>query len=150
MIRDDLSTTLIHLTRDESEDPDESLRTAEGRLVSIAKQKKLLGGTTFIKGSYRCICFTEAPISKLSHILASGPRADLRYAPFGVMVDKTWLFQRGVSPLSTGPTRTSTSFRRRCGTAMFDLSSAHVAPLITLGNVSGVFALTNCLSIRPG
>lgn len=104
MIRDDLSNKLIHLTRgDNADDPQKATEQAFERFHSIVTQMKLLGGNGYIKGGYRCVCFTEAPISKLSHILASGPSAGVRYAPFGVMVEKKWLYQKGGRPVIYGP-----------------------------------------------
>jgi hypothetical protein len=103
MIRDDLSNKLIHLTRGEPGDAKAAKEHAFERFHAIVTQKKLIGGTGYIKGGYQCVCFTEAPISKLSHILASGPAAGVRYAPFGVMVNKQWLFQKGGRPVIYGP-----------------------------------------------
>jgi len=93
MIRDDISSKLVHLTRDVSD------RAAADALVSIVAERKLRGGTTCIKGNYRCVCFSEAPLSKLTHILASPGATGMRYKPFGVMVDKNWLFVRGGRPV---------------------------------------------------
>lgn len=92
MIRDDLSTKLIHLTRGPN------TAAAAETFLNIIEEKKLRGGTGCIKGGWRCVCFTEAPISKLSTILASPGAHGTRYAPYGVMVDKTWLFERGGRP----------------------------------------------------
>jgi len=104
MIRDDLSNKLIHLTRgDSADDPTKAQEQALERFHSIVAHKKLLGGSGYIKGSYKCVCFTEAPISKLSHILASGPSTDVRYSPYGVMVEKKWIYQKGGRPAIYGP-----------------------------------------------
>lgn len=94
MIRDDLSSSkLVHLTRGE---PDEVAAT---RFVSIVGERQLRGGTECIKGGYRCVCFSEAPLGKLTQILANPMAHGMRYKPFGVMVDKAWLFERGGRPV---------------------------------------------------
>jgi hypothetical protein len=90
MIRDDLSNKLIHLTRGEE---------AAETFKKILDDKKLIGNDGNIKGSYKCVCFSEAPISKLSLILAQTMAHDMRYKPFGVMVDKEWLFDQGGRPV---------------------------------------------------
>lgn len=93
MIRDDLSDKVIHLTRGPSRD------AAAKVFFKILNEGKLRGGTGCIKGNWRCVCFTEAPIGKLSTILANPSAHGSRYEPYGVMVDKTWLFQQGGRPV---------------------------------------------------
>lgn len=66
-------------------------------------EKRLLGGSGGIKGKHRCVCFSEAPISKLAFILAMGSASGMRYKPFGVMVKKTWLFANGGHPVIYQP-----------------------------------------------
>lgn len=94
MIRDDLSDKLIHLTRGPNAAKDFS---------AILEEKKLLGGDGCIKGGYRCVCFSEAPISQLSRILAAPMALGMRYMPFGIMVDKEWLFDQGGRPVIYQP-----------------------------------------------
>lgn len=103
MLRDDLSNKLIHLTRSDQEDKEERYNEWVKNFQSIANQRKLIGGDGCIKGGYRCICFTEAPLSKLSHILAAPSASGIRYAPFGVIVAKRWLFGKGGRPVIYGP-----------------------------------------------
>ena len=92
MIRDDLSSKLVHLT---SGDWDNAAVTFQ----KIVGEKRLRGGTGGIKDNLQCVCFSEAPISKLSTILANPSQLGFRYAPFGVMVDKEWLFKQGGRPV---------------------------------------------------
>lgn len=103
VIRDDLSDRLIHLTRGDSGDPNQNREEAFKRFYTIAKQGKLIGGTGYIRGSYRCVCFTEAPISKLSYILSNPGESGFKYAPYGVMVTKRWLYGQGGRPVIYGP-----------------------------------------------
>jgi len=97
MIRDDVSNKLVHLIKGDTEEE------AYNTLLEIIKTGKLLGGTGFIKGGYNCVCFSEAPISKLGQILALTNElkedARIKYQPFGVMVDKKWLFEQGGRPV---------------------------------------------------
>lgn len=92
MSRYDLSPYLIHFTRGESYD--EAFRT----LQAIVAGQRLMGTSTRIKGKYRCICFSEAPLSSLSRGLVS-ERYYSRYSPFGVLVEKRWLFEQGGRPV---------------------------------------------------
>ena len=97
MIRDDLSDRLIHLTRGPTYDG------AAKVLLAILEEKRLLGGTGRIKGGFRCVCFSEAPISQLSRILANPMAHEMRYKPFGVMVSTAWLFDAGGRPVIYQP-----------------------------------------------
>jgi hypothetical protein len=93
MIRDDLSDRLIHLTRGAP------LEVAATRFLQIMESQALLGGDGFIMGKYLCVCFSEAPIAKLSVILANPSANGMRYSPFGVMVSKSWLYAQGGRPV---------------------------------------------------
>lgn len=93
--RDDLSTKLIHLTHGPWEE-------AYGVLGRILAERRLAGTASMINDGLHCVCFNEAPISKISLFLAQPP-SGFRYAPFGVMVDKTWLFLRGGRPVIYQP-----------------------------------------------
>ena len=99
MIRDDLSDRLIHLTRHGP-----TLSAAEN-FVEIFGDGKLVGGSGHIRGGFRCVCFSEAPIAKLSQILAwpDPDMAGMPYAPFGVIVTKKWLFRQGGRPVIYQP-----------------------------------------------
>lgn len=97
MIRDDLSDRLVHLTKGATE------KEVAERFLSIVGQKTLLGGTGLIRGGYKCVCFSEAPISKLGAILAEPSIHGMPYAPFGVMLAKTTLFSLGGRPVIYQP-----------------------------------------------
>lgn len=96
MIRDDLSNKLIHFTKGTPEEATVAFR-------SIIKEEKLRGGTGFIKGGFKCVCFTESPIAKFPHILASPKAFDFPYAPLGIMVSKLWLYKQGGRPVIYQP-----------------------------------------------
>ena len=86
--RGDLSDQLIHLTRGTPE-------RVEANFLAILEEGVLKGSDTCIKGVYKCVCFSEAPISVIAHMIA---REDARYAPFGVLLGKEWLFEQGGRP----------------------------------------------------
>jgi hypothetical protein len=92
MTRADISPQLVHFTSGADDEE------AFGRLCSIVEQGRLVGGNEHIRGQYRCVCFTEAPLASLPEGLVN-PRAYTRYKPFGVMLDKTWVFARGGRPV---------------------------------------------------
>jgi hypothetical protein len=97
MVRDDLSDKLIHLVKGNSYDEVVSTFT------KILNERRLLGGTGCIRGGYRCVCFSEAPISKLGIILANPDVHGMRYRGFGIMVEKIWLFKCGGRPVIYQP-----------------------------------------------
>lgn len=97
MVRDDVSDRLVHLTRGDTD------QSAADAFMSIVEQRLLRGGTGCIKGGYRCVCFSEAPVGKLTYILANPSAHGMRYKPFGVMVPKTWLFEQGGRPVIYQP-----------------------------------------------
>lgn len=89
MNRDDLSDSLIHLTKGETFDE------AVATFRKIISERRLLGGTGDIRGGYKCVCFSESPIATLSRIFANPQIHNFRYRPFGVIVTKLWLFDMG-------------------------------------------------------
>jgi hypothetical protein len=97
VIRDDLSDRLVHLTKGQSE------KEAAQNFLNIVRTKTLRGGTGYMKGGFRCVCFTEAPIGKLAHILAQPSVHGMQYAPLGIMLDKLTLFQAGGRPVIYQP-----------------------------------------------
>ena len=50
------------------------------------------------------MCFSEAPFRYLGWAIAEGYRAERPYHPFGILVEKDWLFARGAGPASPSPT----------------------------------------------
>src|SRR6185436_13387898 len=96
MIRSDLSQRLIHLTRDIGGS------TGFKNFESIIATKTLKGNNGHIRGGYKCICFTEAPISALGQILFNG-HGEIRYSPYGFMFKKDYLFQHGARPVIYQP-----------------------------------------------
>jgi hypothetical protein len=91
--REDISTYLVHFIK--GDDYEEAFRT----LTSIVRGSQLLGGTGFIKGSYRCVCFSEAPIKALGQMLMKPSIHGVKYKPFGIIVEKKWLFEQSGRPV---------------------------------------------------
>lgn len=73
-------------------------------LCRIIDERRLFGSGRLIRGGYRCVCFSEAPLPLVPGGLVNSD-AYSRYAPFGVMVDKSWLFARGGRPVIYQPDR---------------------------------------------
>lgn len=99
MSRDDMSASLIHFTRGETA---EDYEGAFSRLLSIINEGVLRGGDGFIKGRYICVCFTEAPLASVRHGFVNSSNFS-HYSPFGVMLDKKWVFARGGRPVIYEP-----------------------------------------------
>lgn len=96
IVRNDLSNKLIHLTRDF-----EGINGRD-RIVSILVDQNLKGSNNDIRGGYKCVCFSEAPISSIGLILANG-HEDIRYSPYGLIFPKEYLFEVGARPVIYQP-----------------------------------------------
>jgi hypothetical protein len=92
MPRTDVSNSLIHFTKGESKED------AFIRLKKIIREQTLIGGDSLIKGRFPCVCFSEAPLPNLKDGLIN-PSCYSRYSPFGILVAKEWLFERGGRPV---------------------------------------------------
>lgn len=94
--RPDISDKLIHFTRGVTADD------AFNRLRRIIEERRLLGGNRMIKGGFRCVCFTEAPLPSLKKGFVNAEHFS-RYAPFGIMFSKSWVFSQGGRPVIYQP-----------------------------------------------
>jgi hypothetical protein len=72
-------------------------------LWRIIYERRLLGTDRMIKGSYRCVCFTEAPPEHVSEILLHAEATGHRYKLLGVVLTKAHLFQHGGRPVICQP-----------------------------------------------
>lgn len=95
--RPDLSPNLLHLTRGESR------AAAFGVLRTIVAERQLRGGDGYIRGGFRCVCFTEAPIAQLANIFRWSEAKPLRFQPYGVLLGKEYLFALGGRPVIYQP-----------------------------------------------
>nr|WP_315595523.1 hypothetical protein [uncultured Cupriavidus sp.] len=98
-MRFDLSDRLIHLSKAKTKESTAPRMDALENLISILQQKRLRGASGMIKGSYNCVCFSEAPIATLTHLLARPGQSGYKYQPYGIMVEKHWLFAKGGRPV---------------------------------------------------
>src|SRR5438067_4472638 len=92
--RFDISDKLIHFTGSGGECMDDAF----ARLRAIIREGRLIAGNRMIRGGYRCVCFTEAPIAVIYqpdsdfHLLPEDLRwRHVRFEPIGEqVVDWTW------------------------------------------------------------
>jgi hypothetical protein len=91
-VRPDISDKLIHFTRGATADD------AFNRVRSIIGERRLIASNGMIKGGFRCVCFTEAPLPSLKGGFVNAEHFS-RYSPFGIMFDKSWVFSRGGRPV---------------------------------------------------
>ncbi len=71
-------------------------------LRSIIRERRLIAGNYMIRGGYRCVSFTEAPIEAfIDGFVRQFPFT--RYSRFGVMFDKSWVFELGGRPVIYQP-----------------------------------------------
>lgn len=96
MSRPDISPNLIHFTSGVTDS------NAFKRLQKIIRDRKLIGSDNKIKGQYRCVCFTEAPLASLSSGLVNEGHYS-KYKMFGILVSKKWLFEQGGRPVIYQP-----------------------------------------------
>lgn len=66
-------------------------------LLSICKDSILYGGSRGVCGGANCICFTETP-KETFHENVVG-----QFKPFGIEVEKAWLFEQGGRPVIYQP-----------------------------------------------
>jgi hypothetical protein len=97
MIRADISDKLVHFTG-----PRDNWDEAYSRLRSMMTERIIRGGNRMIRSGDHCVCFTEAPLTSLNTGLVN-PTNFSRYAPFGVLFEKKWLFEKGGRPVIYQP-----------------------------------------------
>lgn len=97
MSRADISDKLVHFTG-----PREDWGEAFSRLQSIMGERIVRGGNDKIRSGDHCVCFTEAPLKSLPGGLVN-PKNFSRYAPFGVLFTKKWIFEKGGRPVTYQP-----------------------------------------------
>jgi hypothetical protein len=97
MSRHDISPYLVHFTKPNGE------RNALDVLQVILNGSTLVGGTNAIRGNFRCVCFTEAPLKAVARALLN-EHGYTRYSPFGVMLEKRYIYDLGGRPVIYGAT----------------------------------------------
>jgi hypothetical protein len=94
--RIDLSDKLIHFTKGDSGED------AFAVLQRIIAERRLIAGNGMIKGGYQCLCFTEAPIRAITEAFVKRVQFE-RYSAFGIMFEKSWIYDRGGRPVIYQP-----------------------------------------------
>ncbi|HCG6612645.1 TPA: hypothetical protein NJ223_004670 [Vibrio parahaemolyticus] len=104
--RQDLSSSLVHLTRGATVDGNEL--TPVDVLLKILRERTIVGSTTdsgFIRGSRRAVCFQDAPLFsiaqnlKFEKELRQTGATRKRYSGCGLIFSKYYLFQNGCKPV---------------------------------------------------
>lgn len=116
--RSDFSMRLIHLTK-ESE-IDGIKYDAMDILIKILKEKCLIGSTTesgFICGSRQAVCFQDAPLYSVSQnieyeksLRKNGESNKIRYRGYGLLFEKTYIYQKGGRPVIYDKTTDAKSY----------------------------------------
>lgn len=101
--RTDMSTALIHLTRETGKEKTSDI------LYKILKEKKIKGSTTdsgFICGKEIAVCFQDIPLNSMcQNVFFEQKKRELdsnyklRYRAIGILIDKKFAFQKGARPV---------------------------------------------------
>ncbi len=103
--RSDLSTFIVHLTRDYNG------KSAKENLESIVNDWKIEARSIFGAAktkleqdnhdlaSQKCVCFTEAPLEYLYHMFGKIDDRDYEFAPYGIAITKMLARKKGVNPV---------------------------------------------------
>jgi hypothetical protein len=102
--RSDLSTFLVHLTRDATGGP-----TARQNLLSILTARKIEARSTFgmataltdaaIAATQRCVCLTETPLDQVWMMVQDISQRQVRLQPYGVALTRVVGRRRGANPV---------------------------------------------------
>lgn len=112
--RNDMSTSLIHLTRENS------TQSVVNVLYNILKDKKIKGSTTgsgFIIGSEKAVCFQDAPLYSICQNtffeqkkMEQDKNYKLRYRALGLLFDKQYAYKKGARPVIYEKTEIAKTF----------------------------------------
>ena len=113
LVRRDMGDMLFHFTRAPNQEKISwtsyygstiyADNSAYNVLRKILDEEALIGTSKWTYGK-NCVCFTEAPITEFNSIfslvsLAASKNERPRYQPYGIALDKKWLFQQGGRPV---------------------------------------------------
>lgn len=112
--RNDMSTSLIHLTRENS------TQSVVNVLYNILKDKKIKGSTTgsgFIIGSEKAVCFQDAPLYSICRNtffeqkkMEQDKNYKLRYRALRLLFDKQYAYKKGARPVIYEKTEIAKTF----------------------------------------
>jgi hypothetical protein len=100
--RDDLSTFLVHLTRNT-----ENARTAKenlidiicGRVIEPRNAKGLFYSVDEVRHQVKSVCFNETPLSYIKHTIGKLHGRDIELSPYGLVFSKDFLIHKGANPI---------------------------------------------------
>jgi len=95
--RTDICSKVIHFTKAAT------YADALDIILAIVGEGRLVAGTGMIRGGYRCVCFTEAPLPAIVSDLVDSEGSFTRYSPFGLMFEKSWIYEQGARPVIYQP-----------------------------------------------
>lgn len=96
MGRPDISPYVIHFTKGVGQE------SAVDVLRRIILGRRILGGDGHVRGGHFCVCFTESPLEGIAGWLVN-EHGYSRYAPFGIMFHKRYVFGLGGRLVIYGP-----------------------------------------------
>ena len=97
--RPDLSTFLVHLTRDKDD------RFASDNLVNILSHRRLQAVTKMGKAkdhdvpNQEVVCFTETPLEHAWTLIGDIQGRQVKLEPYGLVFTKIWARSRGINPV---------------------------------------------------
>ena len=163
----DMSEYLVHLTR--------SSESSSGfeNLFDIVKSGIINGSCGYIKGSHKCVCFTESTLSDIvsyikthNELVERLPVPRPRYELYGIAINKKSLFSLGARPVIYQPddeyhllpadlqyrhvrfdpqNGIDFSWERewRLQTEYLDLNNLEAVPIILVYRIEEIFSLQN-------
>lgn len=104
--RSDLSTQVIHLTKDSFIDGKKSSALKNLQKIISERTIKGSGNTGFVVGDKPATCFQDAPLYAACQntyfeqkFRKSNPKTKVRYIPIGIMFPKDYVFEKGGRPV---------------------------------------------------
>ena len=90
-IRPDLTPYLVHLTKKGNGN------SALNNLIEILQTGVIKGTDSYVRGSRKAACFMDVPFAALKYVCSR--QNSNRYAPYGVVIAKTFAYRRGTRPV---------------------------------------------------
>ncbi|HTT77536.1 MAG TPA: hypothetical protein VMF50_16360 [Candidatus Binataceae bacterium] len=76
--------------------------SAFDNLTAILSEGRIRGSSRMVRGKQPVVCFCDAPLGELRHLLVRSNRR--RYEPFGLAVARRYAFRAGARPVLYMPT----------------------------------------------